>query len=296
MTIGTAAHPPLTLAARLARRPRPNAYWILVAPALVLMLVFYLYPLGQVLWISVTEPKPGIDNYGLLFTSASIHKMLITTARICAITTLVTLLLGYVVAYSLVHARPRAQRWIFLGVVLPLWISALVRGFAWVALLRREGVINSALTGAGIIDQPLSLLWNEFAICVGMVHYMLPYAILPLYANMHEIDQRVIAAARGLGARPFQAFRRVFLPLSLPGIVGAGVLVFILSLGFYITPAILGGGKTLMITEYISTQILDLLRWGPATMLATSLILTVLAMMWMLGRVVDLKKLFGAGG
>ena len=106
MTIGTAAHPPLTLAARLARRPRLNAYWILVAPALVLMLVFYLYPLGQVLWISVTEPKPGIDNYGLLFTSASIHKMLITTARICAITTVVTLLLGYVVAYSLVHARP----------------------------------------------------------------------------------------------------------------------------------------------------------------------------------------------
>ncbi|HEV7286820.1 MAG TPA: ABC transporter permease subunit, partial [Kaistia sp.] len=131
---------------------------------------------------------------------------------------------------------------------------------------------------------------------VGMVHYMLPYAILPLYANMREIDQRTIAAARGLGAGPLQAFRRVFLPLSLPGIVGAGVLVFILSLGFYITPAILGGGKTLMITEYISTQILDLLRWGPATMLATSLILTVLTMMWMLGRVVDLKKLFGAGG
>ena len=295
MTIGSATHPPVAIP-WTRRLPRIDTYWLLVMPALSLMLVFYVYPLVRVLLISVTEPEPGLDNYGLLFTSASIHRVLITTARICAITTVITLILGYVVAYALVHARPAAQRWIFLGVILPLWISALVRAFAWVTLLRREGVVNNALTGTGIIDQPLSLLWNEFAICIGMVHYMLPYAILPLYANMREIDQRTMSAARGLGATPLQAFVRVFLPLSLPGIVGAGVLVFILSLGFYITPAILGGGKTLMITEFISTQILDLLRWGPGTMLATALILTVLAMMWALSRAVDIRKLFGAGG
>jgi putative spermidine/putrescine transport system permease protein len=221
--------------------------------------------------------------------------VLATTLRICAITTAVALLLGYVVAYALIHARPRARRWIFLGVVLPLWISVLVRAFAWVTLLRREGVVNSLLVHGGVVDAPLELLWNEFAICVGMVHYMLPYAVLPLYAGMRDIDRRLIAAARGLGATRGQAFRRVFLPLSLPGIVGAGVLVFIFSLGFFVTPAILGGGKTLMIAEYIRLQIADLLRWGVGTMLSTTLIVAVLLMLWLLGRVVDLRKLFGAG-
>jgi putative spermidine/putrescine transport system permease protein len=279
----------------LGRVGRPDSYWIMVAPAVALIAIFYLYPLATVLMVSVTEPRPGLGNYALLLTSAPIHKVLATTLRICAITTAVALLLGYVVAYALIHARPRAQRWIFLGVVLPLWISVLVRAFAWVTLLRREGVVNSLLIRGGIVDAPLELLWNEFAICVGMVHYMLPYAVLPLYAGMRDIDRRLIAAARGLGATRGQAFRRVFLPLSLPGLVGAGVLVFIFSLGFFVTPAILGGGKTLMIAEYIRLQIADLLRWGVGTMLSATLIVAVLLMLWLLDRVVDLRKLFGAG-
>jgi putative spermidine/putrescine transport system permease protein len=147
---------------------------------------------------------------------------------------------------------------------------------------------------SGVIAQPLDLLWNELAVCIGMVHYMVPYAVLPLYANMRDIDPRLIAAARGLGATGSQAFRRVFLPLSLPGIVGAGVLVFIFSLGFFVTPAILGGGKTLMIAEYIRVQIMDLLHWGVGTMLSTALIAAVLLALGLLGRVVDLRKLLGA--
>ncbi len=272
---------------------RNGAYWLMIAPALVLLLVFYLYPLVTVLLVSVTEPRPGVANYGLLLTSGPIHRVLATTVRICLITTGTALLLGYLVAYALIHARPRARRWIFLGVVLPLWISVLVRAFAWVTLLRREGVLNS-LMETGVISAPLDILWRELAVCIGMVHYMLPYAVLPLYAAMRDIDRRLIAAARGLGATRGQAFRRVFLPLSVPGILGAGVLVFIFSLGFFVTPAILGGGKTLMIAEYIRAQIVDLLRWGVGTMLSTSLIVTVLAALWLLTRVVDLRKLIGA--
>ncbi|MEJ0068572.1 MAG: ABC transporter permease [Pseudomonadota bacterium] len=273
---------------------RIDAYWMMVVPAVALVGVFYLYPLATVLTASVTEPRAGLANYQLLLDSAPIHRIVATTLRICAITTALSLLLGYVVAYALVQARPRAQRWIFLGVVLPLWISVLVRAFAWVTLLRREGVVNNVLMQTGIIEEPLPLLWNELAICIGMVHAMLPYAILPLYANMRDIDRRLVAAARGLGATRGQAFRRVFLPLSLPGIVGAGVLVFIFSLGFFVTPAILGGGKTLMVAEYIRAQIVDLLHWGVGTMLSTTLIATVLLMLWLLGRAVDLRKLFGA--
>jgi putative spermidine/putrescine transport system permease protein len=135
---------------------------------------------------------------------------------------------------------------------------------------------------------------NEFGVIVGMIHYMLPYAILPLYTNMQGIDQRLVAAARGLGAGPFGAFRRVFLPLSLPGLIGAGVLVFVFSLGFYITPAILGGGKTVMIAEYIAVNILDNIRWGLATMLATVLLATVFLLLALMWRVVDLRKMLGA--
>jgi putative spermidine/putrescine transport system permease protein len=235
-----------------------------------------------------------LANYQQLLVSAPVHRMVATTLRICVVTTVLAVALGYVVAYALVHAGPRTRRWLFLGVVLPLWISVLVRAFAWVTLLRREGVLNSLLIDSGLVAQPLDLLWNEFAVCVGMVHYMVPYAVLPLYAAMRDIDQRLVAAARGLGATRGQAFRRVFLPLSRAGIVGAGVLVFIFSLGFFVTPAILGGGKTLMIADYIRVQIMDVLRWGPGTALSTGLVAAVFATLWLVGRVVDLRKLLGA--
>lgn len=279
------------------RRPwmgEAGIYWVLVLPALLMLLGFYLFPLARVLLVSVTEPRLGLGNYVLLFTNASIHRVLLTTLRICLLTTGITLLLGYVVAYVMAQAGPRAQRWMMLGILLPLWISVLVRAFAWVTLLRRQGVINTALTDAGLISDPLPLIWNELGITIGMVHYMLPFAVLPLLTGMRGIDRRCLAAARGLGASRMQGFLRVFLPLSLPGVVGAGILVFIFSLGFLVTPAILGGGRTLMIAEYISVQILDVVQWGIGTMLATTLIVFIFALLAVLSRVVNLRRLFGA--
>ena len=268
--------------------------WLLIAPALVLVIVFYFTPLARVLWISVSEPALGFDNYALLFTSAPIARMLMTTARICVFTTAITLVLAYAVAYVLTHSSRLAQRLMVLGVLLPLWMSVLVRAFAWVTLLRREGLINKALMAAGLIDEPLALMWNEVGVVIGMVHYMLPLGILPLWAAMRDIDGRCLAAARGLGASPLQTFFRVFLPLSLPGIIGAGLLVFISSLGFFITPAILGGGKTIMAAEYIDVQIQESLRWGVGTMIASTLIGVIFLLMFVLGRIVDLRTLFGA--
>src|SRR5690606_33085494 len=145
-------------------------------------------------------------------------------ARICLLTTLLAVLLGYVVSYALAAGSDRVRRWTLVLVVAPLWISALVRAFAWVVVLRREGVVNSVLQGIGLTDAPLALVWNEIGVVIGMVHYMLPYAVLPLYANMRDIDRRAMMAARGLGASRWQAFRRIFLPLSVPGIVAAGAL------------------------------------------------------------------------
>ena len=179
-------------------------------------------------------------------------------------------------------------------VLLPFWISILVRSFAWIALLGPQGPLNSALLAWGIVDDPVRLMRNETGVLIGMVHVMVPYAVLTLYANMRGIDGGLVSAARSLGASRWQAFRMVFLPLTVPGLVGAGLLVFILSLGFYITPALLGGGKVLMIAEYIAIQINDTLRWGLATMLATTLMIAVLGTLWALSRVVDVKRLFGA--
>lgn len=268
--------------------------WLMMAPALALVVAIYFAPLVRVLAISFLEPEPGLANYALLFTSAPIQKVLTTTARICVFTTAITLVLAYIVAYVLTHARPAAQRWMMLGVLLPLWMSVLVRAFAWVTLLRRQGLVNNALIGMGVIDEPLQLMWNEVGVTIGMVHYMLPLGILPLWASMRDIDGRVLAAARGLGATRTQTFLRVFLPLSLPGVVGAGLLVFIFSLGFFITPAILGGGKTVMVAEYINHLVHESLRWGVGTMIASTLIATIFFLMFVLSRVVDLRTLFGA--
>lgn len=281
---------------RAAASGRPafrGAYWLLLLPALLLLAALYVLPLFGVVLISVTEPRPGLDNYALLFTSASVQKALWTTARISLMTTAVTLVLGYAVAYAMRTASDGAQRWMLFCVLFPFWISVLVRSFAWITLLRGEGVVNTALRAAGVIDEPLALVRNELGVVIGMVHAMLPYAILTLYANMRGIDLRLLTAARGLGAGRTEAFLRVFLPLTRPGILGATVLVFILSLGFYVTPAILGGGRTLMIAEYVALQINETLRWGLGTMLATSLAISVLGIMWVLSRVLDVKRLFG---
>ncbi|WP_082145671.1 ABC transporter permease [Microvirga massiliensis] len=264
-------------------------YWLLLILPCLFLGLFYVLPVINVLVMSVTVPRAGIENYSALFSNAAVQRVLLTTLRISVVTTAITLVLGYGVAYALVHSGPRERKILFAIILASFWISALIRAFAWVAILQSAGLINSALTWLGIIDTPLQLVRNELGVMIGMVHYMLPYAILPLYANMSGIDRSLVPAARALGATPFQAFRWVFLPMSMPGVIGAGVIVLIFSLGFYITPAILGGGKTIMIAEYISIQISETLRWGLAAMLASTLLAGVLLLVLWLSRFMDLE-------
>lgn len=271
-------------------------WWLLILPAFLLLIGFYVAPIIKVLLISVTDPEPGLQNYERLFTSASVQRVIATTLRICLITTVLALLLGYALAYAITKASAQMKRWWLLAVLVPLWISVLVRAFAWVTLLRRQGLVNNALMELGVIQEPLQLVWNELGIIIGMVHYMVPFAVLPMLASMQEIDPRLLAAARGLGASRREVFLNIFLPLSKPGVIAAAVLVFIFSLGFYITPAILGGGKTLMVAEWISLQILDLIRWGLGTMMAAVLVFAILATLAIFSRLVDLKRVFGMGG
>lgn len=269
-------------------------YWLLIAPAVAAMLVFYIWPLCRVFWLSVSEPTLGLGNYAELITNATLHKIWLTTLRICVVTTAITVALGYVVALAITMVGRTQRTWMMFCVLLTLWLSVLIRAFAWIMLLNNQGLINEGLIALGIIDQPLRMVRNEFGVLIGMVHFMLPLAILPIYSNMSGIKPALVSAARGLGASPWEAFRLIFLPLSKPGIIAATILVFVFSLGFFITPALLGGGKVIMISEYIRVSFEGTLRWGQAAMLSTSLLFVVLLGLGLVARFVDLRRVFGA--
>ncbi|MEE9194276.1 MAG: ABC transporter permease [Alphaproteobacteria bacterium] len=272
-----------------------NAYWLLVAPLLVLVIALYAWPVANVLWLSVSDPQPGLQNYGLLVTQPLLGRILWTTVRICIITTLVSVALGYLIAYAMVHLAHRERIWMLTLVLVSFWVSILVRAFAWLTLLGRNGLVNAALVGSGLTDEPVPLVRNEFGVLIGMVHYMVPYAVLPLFVNMQGLDQRIMNASRSLGAGPLRTFGRIYLPLTMPGIFAASLLVFIVSLGFYVTPALLGGGRVLMVAEYVSVQVLVTVQWGTASMLATLLLVGVLALTYILSRFMNLGEAFGGG-
>jgi len=276
-----------------AQASRFNPYWLLVAPAVLLVLALYVAPIANVLFLSVTDPKPGLGNYYRIFESDTVANLIIRTIRLCLITTVCSVILGYVVAYAMIHALSHVRQRMMAILLISFWISVLVRSFAWMMLLGHNGLVNNTLMASGLISDPLPLMRNEFGVLVGMTEYMVPYAILPLLANMQGIDPQLASASRSLGASRAQTFFRVYLPLTRPGIIAASLLVFITSLGFYVTPAILGGGKVQMIAEYISVQLLVTVRWGTAAMLATLMIASVLAMMYVLNRFMKLSAVFG---
>ena len=268
-------------------------YWAM-APAVVLVGVFFVGPLLQVLWLSVSEPALGLQNYAALIENPLLQRVWLNTLRVCALTTLIAVTAGYLVAYVMAHVHEHHRALMISCIVLTFWLSVLIRAFAWVMILRTEGVFNSALLSLGLIAQPVRLVRNEIGVLIGMAHYMLPIAIWPMYSNMRSLSPSYIHAARGLGARAWQTFFWVYLPLTKAGIIAAAVLVFILSLGFFITPAILGGGRVVMIAEYIRVSFDETLRWGYATMLASTLLIVLALGLALLARLINVQKVFGA--
>jgi putative spermidine/putrescine transport system permease protein len=267
-----------------------TAYWLMVLLPAGFLAGLYLTPVISVMVSSFTEPEIGFGNYRVIIESAAIHKVLRKTVYICFTTTGITLFFGYITSYAMSQVRPFEQRLMFFLVILSFWISVLIRTFSWIAILQPRGLINEFLIWTGIIDHPLELVRNNLGVVIGMVHYMLPYAILPLFANMQTIDRSLVPAARALGASPRRAFFTVFFPLSLPGLAGAAILVLIFSSGFYITPTLLGGGKVVMVAEYISVQISETLKWGLATSLATILTVVVLILTLLMSRYMDVGR------
>lgn len=278
---------------RATPRHAVNAGWILVLPFLVLVGALFLGPIVNILWVSVTDPVPGLGNYAQLFAADTLGKILWTTLRVCVICTAISVVLGYAIAYAMVHAADGARNKMLGLLLISFWISVLVRTFSWLMLLGRNGVINNGLEALGVISQPIAFMRNELGVLIGMVHYMVPYAVLPILASMQGMDGRVVQASRSLGASGAQTFWRVYLPLTRAGLVAASLLVFIINLGFYVVPAVLGGGKVLMVAEYISVQVLVTLQWGTAAMLAALLLFGVLALLFIMSRFMKLSTVFG---
>jgi ABC-type spermidine/putrescine transport system permease subunit I len=247
-------------------------------PCLVFLLIAYALPVAQMLRLSVMDGgRFTLAHLGQTLDPLYVAVMLVTL-KSSALVTLLCLGLGYPVAYLLTTSRPRVVTLIMLCVALPFSMSLLVRTYAWMILLGRQGVVNSLAQWGGLAAGPLPLLNNAFAVIVGMTQILLPFMIFSLYSGMKNIDLDLLKAAASLGAPPRQGFWRVFVPLSLPGIAAGGLLVFMLSIGFFIVPALLGGLRDVWMAQLIEVQINGVLDWPLAAALAVGLLVIVLAM------------------
>ncbi|MFI4986247.1 MAG: ABC transporter permease [Alphaproteobacteria bacterium] len=264
----------------------------LVLPLLAYLGVFYAYPVAAMMFRSIHEPTWTLDNFLAIFRTEVYLEVLWLTLRISLITAVASLVLGYPVAYVLARVERSKSNFLMILVLVPFWSSILVRTYAWMVLLGRQGLINQLLLWLGVIDEPLRLLNTTFAVYVAMVHVLLPFMILPLYGVMRGIDENLLRAAQGLGARPSGVFRKVLLPLSLPGISAGCLLVFILALGFFITPALVGGPRDLMVAVLIQQQV-DLLNWPFASALAVMLLAAALLIFAVFVRTLGVEEAFG---
>lgn len=294
--IGVAAGRWSGLAAALARRRQAETRWflLLLSPALAVMLLFMLIPLG---WIAIQsfiarDGSFSLVNYLLLFGDSAYLRSLWLTVRIAAIVTAICVVLGYVVSYTMTLMPRWAAVLCLAAVALPFWTSTLVRTYAWLVLLQNRGLVNNFLVDAGLISERLRLMHNETGVLIGMVHIMLPFMVFPLYAALRRIDPNQTKAALGLGASPIYAFWRVYLPQSLAGLLGGAVLVFVISLGFYVTPAILGGGRTVVMALAIERDVNLNVNWGPASASGVLFVIAILAIFAVLGRFVAVERIF----
>lgn len=289
MATGVAAQERNVLGSRLRAGSRHfsfNRWALLVLPPLLFICVLFGYPLYTILARSFTDPALGIENYRHFFEVGVYVETLVRTLQTAALVTLVCLLLGYPYAYLMSQVGSAWLKVMIFLVLVPFWTSLLVRTYAWTVLLRDTGVINEALMDLGLIDEPLRLIRSTTGVVIGMSQILLPFMVLPLFANMRTIDPALMRAASNLGASGFAAFRRIYLPLTLPGIGAGCLIVFIYSLGFYITPALLGDAQNAMLSELIVDQVSQLFNWGLGSAMAAVLLVVTLALLAVLARFV----------
>ncbi len=269
----------------------------LVGPAACWLGVFMFAPLVIILVFSVTTR----GEYGQTIYAIDLHHYLqfvdrlylLILARsfyVAGVTTLATLLIGYPFAYYVARAPAEKRNFLLLLIVIPFWTNFLLRTYAWVVILRAEGVINSILTGIGLIDKPLAMLYNTPSVILGSVYGFLPFMVLPLYTSIEKLDWSLIEAAFDLGARPWQAFLRVTLPLTLPGIVAGSILTFIPALGMFVIPDLMGGAKTVLVGNLIQNQFLTARNWQFGSAASVILMALVIGGLLVYGKIAGFEE------
>lgn len=257
---------------------------LLLLPTLFWLGVFFVVPLLIVVTVSFASRSTygqvifnfNFGNY-LRFLEPLYLKIFGYTLVVAVTTTVATFAMAYPVAYAI--ARMKDKKWQQIGLILvmvPFWINFLIRSYAWVIILRSQGVVNTILQKLGLIEQPLMLLYNDVAVLLGMVYALLPFMVLPIYASLEQLDERLLEAASDLGAPPFTAFRKITLPLTMPGIAAGSILVFISALGMFVVPDVMGGAKSALIGNLIQNQFLSARDWPFGS--ALSIVLAVLSL------------------
>jgi putative spermidine/putrescine transport system permease protein len=242
-----------------ARRGNALAY---VAPALILIVLFFVTPVTGLMLRSLTEPQFGLQNYAELIGSGTYVRIFANTFLVAGVVTLLSVVIGYPVAWALAVMPERWSRLVFAIIILSMWTNLLARTYAWMVLLQRTGVINKTLKALGLIEQPLALVNNLVGVTIGMTYIMLPFVILPLVGVIRSIDPATLRAGALCGANSWQCFTRILLPLSLPGIAAGALMVFVMALGYYVTPALLGGTANMMLAEMVAQFVQSLVNWG----------------------------------
>ncbi|MGK9052826.1 ABC transporter permease [Xaviernesmea oryzae] len=266
--------------------------WLLLAPLGIYMLIFFVVPLADVAIMSFTEPRVSLANYERVLTGALYQRVFVNTFLTAAFVTLCCLAVGYPLAYLMAHSKPRTAMLILLLVTMSFWTSFLVRTYSWMVLLGNNGPLIAFLQMIGI-DQPPQLLFTRFSSTLAMVHILAPYMIMNVYSVMKKIDPVLIRSAESLGARGWSLFRHVYLPLTAPGIANGSVLVFVICLGFYVTPVLLGSPREQMIAGLIGHQIDEFLAFGMGSAMAMVLLVVTLIILTIYHRRFGLDKLWG---
>ena len=268
----------------------------LSTPAVLAVVAVIVIPVGWLFYLSFIG-KSGdfsLENYERMIQYKSYARVFITTFQVSILTTIICILIGYPLSYFLAMLPARMAGFFMLAVLLPFWTSLLVRTYAWLVLLQRNGILNDFAMSAGLWDAPLKLVHNLTGTLIGMAHIMLPFLVLPLYGSMRKIQRDLMHAASNLGATPIQAFWQVYFPLSVSGLVAGSLIVFVLCLGFYVTPAVLGGGRVVMVSTQITAILENQFNWGAASALGVVLLVATLLVLYLASRFLKLDDaLFG---
>jgi ABC-type spermidine/putrescine transport system permease subunit I len=266
---------------------------LLLSPALLLLAALFIWPVGELIAKSFQDPGGAWVHYQRIVEIPTYLRVVSRTLLLSAATALACLALGYPIAYRLTTASSIGKALILICIFIPFWTNLLVRSYGWIVMLNPQGIINGILLDLGLISLPLKLVYNTTGVLIGMTQIMLPYMILPLAAVMSRLDPAITNAARSLGARPAVAFLKVYFPLTLPGVMAGLLLVFMISLGFFVIPALLGGSREILLAQLIEFNINNVLNWGFAAALSTTLLAATLLLYWAGDRWFKLGALWG---